>query len=544
MEFNISINNTIVKVTKGESILNACRRNGISIPVLCNWPELSPTGACRLCVVELENSPDLVTACSTPVAEGMKILTHSARVIKSRKTIISLLLANHPTDCLYCDKNGRCELQDIAYSLNIREREFSGTPVSYKTDRTDPAMSIDMSKCILCGRCIRICEEIACVSALNFVERGKEMKVETVFRKGLYYSPCIHCGKCITACPTAAISEKSIINLISEKLSNSTDMSITISASTIAWFSAVNGIKKFEDTRAYLVAALHAIGFKAVNTSSFGNEIFISEHASILSQRKNDEKKPLIITDCPAIRTFIKNHIPELENYVTNVPAPLHISGKIIKEKSDQNCLQVFVAPCVSLKFDAASVASKDNNLQSADFVISSIELQRLLKIYGSDIPFAKKETADNFSVSDTSAGALFESRYGLSETIVRELFFRNGNKKYPQKIFELKSDKAFADFEFELDGLKYKIASIHGTDTLLARKDDLLKNNYFFVEVRACANGCISGCGNTNSYDSEHLRKMKKVICDYDDLNHNDTAGKNPFIKGLYKSAAKEKLY
>lgn len=544
MEFNISINNSIVKVTKGESILNACRRNGISIPVLCNWPELSPTGACRLCVVEMENSSDLVTACSTPVTEGMKILTHSARVIKSRKAIVSLLLANHPTDCLYCDKNGRCELQDIAYSLNIREREFYSTPVLYKTDRSDPAMLLDMSKCILCGRCIRICEEIACVSALNFVERGKEMKVETVFRKGLYYSTCIHCGKCITACPTTAISEKSVINQISEKLSISKEMSITISASTIAWFSAVNGIKKFEDTRAYLVAALHAAGFKTVNTSSFGNEIFISEHASILSNRENSDKSPLIITDCPAVRTFIKNHIPEMVEYLTNVPTPLQISGKIIKEKSDSNITGVFVAPCVSLKFDAASGMSKENNLQTTDFVISSLELQRLLKIYGSDIPFAKKETADSFSVSDTSAGALFESRNGLSETIVRELFYRNGNKKFPQKTFELKTEKSFVEFEFELDGEKYKIATVHGTDTLLARKDDILRNNYFFVEVRSCSNGCISGCGNVNLSDSEHFKKMKKVISDYDDINHNDTAGKNPFIKGLYKSAAKERLY
>lgn len=544
MEFNISINNNSVKVTKGESILSACRRNGISIPVLCNWPDLSPTGACRLCVVELENSSELVTACSTPVADDMKILTHSARVIKSRKTIVALLLANHPTDCLYCDKNGRCELQDIAYSLNIREREFSGSPVSYKTDRTDPAILIDMSKCILCGRCIRICEEIACVSALNFVERGKKMKVETVFRKGLYYSPCIHCGKCITACPTAAISEKSVINQISEKLCITKDMSITISASTIAWFSAVNGIKKFEDTRAYLTAALHAVGFKTVNTSSFGNEIFISEHASILSQREHNAKTPFIITDCPSIRTFIKNHIPEFENFVTDVPPPMHILGKLLKEKSAENFNHVFVAPCVSLKFDAATVDSKDNSFQSTDFVISSLELQRLLKIYGTDIPYAKKETGDSFSVSDTSAGALFENRNGLSESIVRELFFRNGNLKFPQKIFEVKSEKAFAEFEFELGGKKYKIASVHGTDTLLAKKEDLLRNSYYFIEVRSCANGCISGCGNVNSIDPEHLKKMKKTINDYDDLNHNDTAGKNPFIKGLYKSAAKERLY
>lgn len=544
MEFNISINSNIVKVNKGESILNVCRRNGITIPVLCNWPELSPTGACRLCVVEIENSSELVTACSTPVVEGMKILTHSARVIKSRKTIVSLLLANHPSDCLYCDKNGRCELQEIAYSLNIREREFSGSPVSFKTDRTDPAISMDMSKCILCGRCIRICDEIACVSALDFVERGKEMKVETVFRKGLYYSPCIHCGKCITACPTAAISEKTVINQITEKLSNTKDMAITISASTIAWFSILNGIKKFEDTKAYLVSALHACGFKTVNTSSFGNEIFISEHASILSKRESKPKEPLIITDCPAVRTFIKNHIPELDNFVTDVPVPIHISGKILKDMSEGFGSHIFVAPCVSLKFDANSATSNDDSQKSADFVISSLELQRLLKIYGTDIPYTKKETADNFSVSDTSAGALFESRNGLSETITRELFFRNGNKKFPQKVFEVKSEKSFTEFEFELEGKKYKIASVHGTDTLLARKEDLLKNSYYFVEVRSCSNGCISGCGNINSSDPDIQKKMKKLISDYDDLNHNDTAGKNPFIKGLYKSAAKERLY
>lgn len=544
MEFNITINNNIVKVSRGETILTALRRNGISIPTLCNWSELTPTGACRLCVVELEDSPELVTACSTLVSNGMKILTHSAKVIKARKTVLSLLLANHPEDCLYCEKNGRCELQDIAYSLNIRERSFIGKHEEQKTDRTDPSMILDMSKCILCGRCVRICSEIVGVSALEFISRGKDMKVETIFKKGLYYSPCIHCGKCIIACPTAAISEKSVINQVCEKLSNSeTNFAITISESTIAWFTTVLGIKKFEDTRAFLISALRYTGIKTVNTSSFANEIFISEHARILADRMDKTTNPLIITDCPAIKTFIKDQLPELDKFVTKVPIPQQISGNLIKQNTnDNNILHISVVPCVSLKYDAATNQENSSGVTAADFVISSIELQRLLNIYGISIPNTKKDNVE--SISGTSAGAVFETKGGISESIIREFFFSNGNQKYPKKIFEVKSDKAFIEYEFDLNGKAYKIASIHGTDTLKAKKNDILRSDYLFVEVRSCNAGCVSGCGNVHNNDPDLAKKIKKVIIDFDEINHNDTAGKNPFIKGLYKSVENKRLY
>lgn len=545
MEFEIIINNYPLKVSKGDTILTAARKNGIKIPVLCNWPELSPTGACRLCVVEIKGTPDLVPACSTPVSEGMIIQTHSLKVIKARKNLVSLLLANHPEDCLYCAQNGSCELQDIANSLNIRERYFTDKYKDQKTDRTDPSMILDMTKCILCGRCVRICKEIAKVSALEFIGRGKNMKVEPVFKKGLYYSPCIHCGKCIVACPTAAISEKSVLNQISEKIDSSDNLcSISLSPSTIAWFSANYNIKKYEDTKAFLVAALIHVGFKTVNTNSFGIEVFISEETKKVQTRLDDFKIPYIITDCPAAKTFIKNHVPDLKQFLCKIYTPQYITGTNIKKQSEANTIHTAVAPCVSLKHAAANDYLDSNSKPTCDFVISSLELDKLLRSYGISLPYANKEIASTFSAYDTSSGALFETKGGISETILRNLFaINNENQKTPKKIFDNRSDKDFMEYEFQLNNKTYKIASINGTDCLLENKEVILNSNYLFIEFRSCKHACISGCGNSLKNDFDLWKKLKKVISDYDDANHNSNVSQNQFIKGLYKENKNEDL-
>lgn len=545
MEFEITINNYPIKVSKGETILNVAKRNGIKIPVLCNWPELSPTGACRLCVVEIKGSDDLVPACSTPVSEGMEIYTHSLKVIKARKNTISLLLANHPEDCLYCSQNGSCELQDIANSLNIREKFYTGRYTEYKTDRTDPSMVLNMSKCILCGRCVRICKEIAKVSALELIGRGKNLKVEPVFKKGLYYSPCIHCGKCIVACPTDAIAEKSILNQISEKIASpQTLCSISLSPSTIAWFSAMYNIKKYEDTKSFLVAALHQIGFKTVNTNSLGIEIFISEQTAKVKERTNGFKTNYIITDCPAAKTFIKNHIPQFESIVCLSPTPQYITGTNIKKQTEETSAHTAVAPCVSLKYAAANdyLDPKSQSQPICDFVISSIELNRLLLSYGINFPYSNKEVADTFSAFDTSSGAVFETKGGISETILRNLFSESSNNKVLKKIFDTKSDKNFEEYQFKYNNNIYTIALISGTDALIENKDTILNTDYLFIEFRSCKNGCISGCGNSVKNDFELWKKIKKVINDYDDANHNSNVSQNLYIKGLKKESKNNK--
>lgn len=208
MLFTIQVNNRKIKAEKGETILSALNRNGIRIPTLCRMADFSPTGACRICVVEVEGRDRLVTACSQPVEEWMKIRTHSPRVITARKTIVEMLLSNHPDDCLYCDKNLNCELQRLAEELNIRERRIRAKKIKPRLDQSSPAIVRELSKCILCGRCIRVCEELISANSIDFIGKGSKTHVGPAMDRDFNFSSCIHCGQCVMVCPTGALHEK------------------------------------------------------------------------------------------------------------------------------------------------------------------------------------------------------------------------------------------------------------------------------------------------------------------------------------------------
>ena len=204
----IEVNGKSIEAKKGEMLLTALRRSGIKVPTLCNMESLLPSGACRLCVVDVEGQRNLVPSCAYPVADGMKVQTHSARAIRARKTIIELLLANHPDDCLYCVRNGNCQLQGLAEELGVRERRYSGTKSDWKVDSSSPSIVRDPAKCILCGKCVRVCEEIQGVAAIDFIGRGSKACVGTAFNQGLNVSSCVNCGQCIIVCPTGACTSR------------------------------------------------------------------------------------------------------------------------------------------------------------------------------------------------------------------------------------------------------------------------------------------------------------------------------------------------
>jgi NADH dehydrogenase/NADH:ubiquinone oxidoreductase subunit G len=547
MEYNISINNNIIKAFKGETILNVLKRIGITIPTLCNMPEMTPTGACRLCVVELENNNTLVTACSTPITEGMKILTHSQKVISSRKTIVELLLTNHPENCLYCDKSGNCELQSLAENLNIRERTFFGDKNSAKTDRSSPGIIRDMSKCILCGRCVRICEETIGISAIDLVNRGKNSSIETIFQRGLFYSNCIHCGICINACPTGAIMEKSNIPQVSEKL-NSTNKNLTAILSPVSIADIANefSLKKYEDSRDFLVAAIHDIGFKNVLTLSLGNDIFIYENAIKVYENIKNNSQPLIITDCPSIKKYIKTELPDLEKYLSKVPTPQQIIGKLFKEtdKSTDNTY-ISMVSCIAHKYEAIQSNNTDKGVPDIDYVLTTKELLRLLKTHGISLPYTKKDTPDKPSNSDSSAGVLFEVKGGIAESIIRELYIKEGLQNSARKNLELRTDKQFQEYELTIGNRQVKIAVLYGVDTLRQKSKEILNNNYLFVEIRSCNFGCIGGCGQISGHDeNEKAKKIRKIIYDFDEKNVINSPSKNPFIKGFYKEKGVDRLF
>ena len=271
MVVNIKVNNQDVTARKGETILSALKRNGINIPTLCFMQELNPSGACRICVVELEGKTSLVTACSYAIEEWMSIFTHSEKVIKARKSIVELLLANHPDDCLYCEKNRKCELQKLALDLNIRERKYPLRKIINKIDKTSIGIVKEKNKCILCGRCIRVCEEVVGVATFDFIRKGNVSAVGLPFDRTMGTSNCVYCGQCTNVCPTGALYEKSHVDVVQKALKNTNVYPVAQYSPTLALeIMQEFGIKSINDANGIIINVLKKIGFKKVFNSSFG----------------------------------------------------------------------------------------------------------------------------------------------------------------------------------------------------------------------------------------------------------------------------------
>ena len=298
----IQANGRAIEAKPGEMLLDALRRAGISVPTLCHMDGLFPSGACRMCVVEVDGRPGLVPSCACPVAEGMVVKTHSARALRARKTIIELLLANHPDDCLYCVRCNDCELQHLAAELGVRERRYTGTRRRQKEDISSPSIVRDQDKCILCGKCVRVCEEVQGVAAIDFAGRGSHAHIATAFEQGLNISSCIYCGQCIMVCPTGALREQSHIKEVMEALSDPDRIVVVQHAPSVSvTIGEELGLKPGSDVCGIMVSGLRQLGFDYVFDTGFSADLTIMEEASELVDRvKNGGPLPMLTSCSPS----------------------------------------------------------------------------------------------------------------------------------------------------------------------------------------------------------------------------------------------------
>ena len=372
MLFDVEINGLKVSARRDETILTLLNRNGLKVPTICHMSGFTPTGSCRLCVVEIEWKSELVTACSHPVEEWMKIHTHSQRVLKARKTLVELLLANHPDDCLYCDRIGPCELHKIADELNIHERKFRCKKVGLLVDRNCTSIERDMGKCILCGRCIRVCDEIMGVSAIEFIGRGSKCTIGTSLNKGLNEKTCIKCGQCIMVCPTNALREKMSYQEVIDALNNpELNCVIQYSPTVPGSIAEEFGLRAGKDLNNLLKTALRRMGFKLVYDLSFGADMNIMETTAEFLARVNEKQKfPLFTSCCPSWVRYIREMRPEFQEQMATTKSPQMIIGTLIKSflaerggLKSESLYTVSVMPCTSKKDEAhaAIVADPDS---------------------------------------------------------------------------------------------------------------------------------------------------------------------------------------
>ena len=547
MQIDIEVNNKTIPAKKGETILEALRDQGIQIPTLCRLEDFTPTGACRLCVVEVEGWDNLVPACSYPVEEWMKIRTHSPRVIEARKMIVELLLSNHPDDCLYCERNGHCELQRLAEELNIRERRISGRKNRTNLDLSSPGIVYDPSKCVLCSRCVRICEETEQVSTLDFTGRGNTTSVRPAMGKDLNFSNCIQCGQCIMVCPTGALHEKSYLEAIQQAVNRQDMTAVAYYSPSVAVSLAEElDMKPGKSVSGLINSALKKIGFDKVYDGTFASEIYVMEEAAELADRLDKEEAlPMISSSCPAWVKEMEQKYPDLLGHLSTVKSPEQIAGSIIKryclksnDRGQNDVFSVAITPCPAKKFEAQRQEMTHQGISDIDAVMTTRELAKLIKLYGVDMQAIDPIPADPPFNNESSAARLTAALGGTNEAVMRTLYYKMTGKdlKNP-RMNKMRGTKRTKTSTLEMEEWTLHVAALSPLAEVRELMEDLRneKVSYHYVEVMACEGGCVNGGGQPFYYSPKVLRSRMKGI-----QNNEDQVA----TRFVHRSAGVEKFY
>jgi NADH-quinone oxidoreductase subunit G/NADP-reducing hydrogenase subunit HndD len=553
--FNVEIDGRVVQASEGETILTVCKRQGIRIPTLCYIEGLAPSGACRMCVVEVEGYPGLIPSCSYPVAEGMKIKTSTPNVLNARRTIVELLVSDHPDDCLYCIRNGQCELQKLAADLDVKRLSFSKSKTKRRADVSSPSIVRDPEKCILCGKCVRICEEVQGVAAIDFIGRGCKAFVGTAFDSGLNVSSCINCGQCIMVCPTGALSERSYVDEVAAALADPDKFVVVQHAPSISVTLAEEfGVKAGRDVDGQMVAALRRLGFKRVFDTSFSADLTIMEEGSELVQRiKTGGKLPMMTSCSPGWIKFVEQFYPDMLENVSTCKSPQQMLGALIKSFFAQReglepaqIVSVSIMPCTAKKFECQRPEMAVDYVPDVDYVLTTRELAQLFRRYGLELGAMTPETADTPFGERTSAGKIFGATGGVMEAAIRTAYFLLTGQEYPEeKIPAVRGLKGHKEIKLKIGELEVGAAVVSGLGNARKLLDEIKagRNDIHFIEVMTCPGGCISGGGQPINTDIEAVKGRLQALYQIDRDDRVRVSHKNESITRLYREFLGEPL-
>jgi len=555
MELTIEVNNKPYKARQGETILDVLSRNGIKIPTLCHLKDMFPSGACRMCVVENEKTGKLITSCSYPVEQGMKIKTHSQRVVDSRKMIVELLLSNHPDDCLYCVRNKNCELQTLSENLGVLERRIRGVKNNYKIDNSSPSIVRDPDKCILCGRCVRVCEDVMGVSAIDIVNRGSKSRVGTAFDKGLNVSSCVNCGQCIMVCPTGALTEKKHFAEIREAL-NEPEKTVVVQYAPAITVSLAEefGLPAGTDMNGLINAALRKIGFNKVFDTSFSADLTIMEESAELIHRiQTGGKLPLITSCCPAWIKYAEEFAPDFLENISTCKSPQQMMGAVIKTHfaeqeglKPENIYSVSIMPCTAKKFEAQRAEMTREGITDVDAVLTTREFVQLIKLFGIDIRNITPENTDSPLGARTTAGKLFGATGGVMEAAIRTAYWKlTGKELIKFQIPEIRGFDNRKETKLNINGLEIGVAVVNGLANAAKLLDEIRngRDDIHFIEIMACPGGCIGGGGQLIGYDDKVKEARMQSLYNIDRQETIKVSHKNPEVNELYREFLGEPL-
>ncbi len=553
----IEVNGRAVEARPNEMLLTALRRSGIRVPTLCSMEGLTPSGACRLCVVEVEGEPRLVPSCACPVAAGMRVRTHSPRAVNARRTIVELLLSNHPDDCLYCARNADCDLRSLAAELGIRQRSGSHVRRSRGIDVSSPSLARDPDKCILCGRCVRVCEEIQGVCAIDFIGRGSETRIGPAFGRGMNVSSCLKCGQCILACPTGALAEHNDLDRVLEALNDPARTVVVQHAPAVSvTLGETFGLKTGTDVQGALTAALRRAGFARVFDTAYGADLAVLEQASELAHRiTNGGPLPMMTSCSPAWVQFVEEFHPELIPNLSTCKSPQQMLGALLKTRwaeqagiATESLYSVAVTSCTAGKFEAQRPEMRRDGRPDVDAVLTTRELAQLLRERGLDLGGIAAERNDAPFGERSTAGKLAAGTGGMMEAVLRtaHLLLVGGEMQSPT----VQAARGLAGVkEFSLQMGDRHVSTAVASGLLNARKllDEVRagKRTHDFIEVAACPGGCINGGGQPrrNGANGDTLRLRLQALYNIDRDGAVRTSHSNASVQALYREFLGEPL-
>lgn len=542
IEFNDEIN-----------ILEVVRKGGIDLPTFCYHSELSIFGACRMCIVE-DKWGNTFTSCSELPKDGMEVFTNTAKLQKYRRTILELVLANHDKDCTTCRKTGKCDLQDLATRFSIREIRFDDVSVKQKKDKSSSGIVRNPNKCILCGDCVRMCEEVQGVGALSFVYRGSKMKISPAFGKEIGEVNCVDCGQCRTVCPTGAIMIKNENHLLWEFLHDkSKRVVVQIAPAVRVALGEEFGLEPGVVTIGKIIASLKMLGAEEVYDTAFAADMTVMEESREFISRLEEKKNlPLFTSCCPGWVKFAKNKFPEMVDHISTCKSPQQMFGSVIKEhykeldsKEDRETIMVSIMPCTAKKAEAARDEFIIDGIADVDLVITTQELAMLIKEAGIKFDLLEEESFDMPFGLSSGSGIIFGATGGVSEAVLTRLLKDKPNHQKSEVIFkDVRGMDNIKECIFNVDGTQVKIAIVHG----LKSAEDLVKQiksgerYYDFIEVMACPGGCISGGGQPIPMNLDVRKKRAKGLYKLNKTSHIKSSDQNPLINSLFDGMLKDK--
>ncbi|MBD3410604.1 MAG: 2Fe-2S iron-sulfur cluster binding domain-containing protein, partial [Ignavibacteriales bacterium] len=525
----LTINNVQVQAEEGMTVLEAAKSVGVNIPTLCHLKDLFPTGGCRICVVEVEGRPQLLPSCAFPVADGMKVDTNSPRVRRARKTIVELLVENHPQDCLICVRNKNCELQDLAERYGVREHRYAGEHKDHAIDISSASIERDPAKCILCGRCVRVCNEIQKVNAIDYTGRGFQSIVATPFNKGLNVSDCILCGQCILACPTAALREKSHMKDVSAALGNKKKYPVVqIAPAVRAAVGEEYGLPAGTEVTGKIVAGLRRVGFKKVFDTNFAADLTIMEEGTELIHRvKEGGALPMFTSCCPGWVKYAEQFHGDLRDHISTCKSPHEMEGAVIKGfyakklgVDPDDVYVVSIMPCTVKKYEAGRPELGEDANPDVDAVLTTRELVRFFNMAGVDFSDLPEDEFDDPLGESTGAAVIFGATGGVMEAAVRTAYYELTGEELENPEFEnARGMDNVKTATVPVGDIELKLAVVNGIGNVKPILEEIRagKSPYHFVEVMACPGGCVNGGGQPMNQQEEKIRKRMKTLYDID---------------------------